>query len=96
MSNESHDPAKRGLQTELLHHDDHLTAGWTSFVPPVTRASTVVFPNLAAVRALQWRDDSQWRYGLHATPTSTMLTNRLALLEGGRTPCCSRRDCRRS
>ena len=38
MSNESHDPAKRGLQTELLHHDDHLTAGWTSFVPPVTRA----------------------------------------------------------
>ena len=83
MSNESHDPAKRGLQTELLHHDDHLTPGWTSFVPPVTRASTVVFPNLAAVRALQWRDDSQWRYGLHATPTSTMLTQRLALLEGG-------------
>jgi len=95
MSNESHDPAQRGLKTEsqaesqaelqtaLLHHDDRLTPGWTSFVPPVTRASTVVFPNLAAVRALQWRDDSQWRYGLHATPTSTMLTNRLALLEGG-------------
>jgi cystathionine beta-lyase len=72
-----------GAQTELLHLDDKLTPGWAAFTAPVVRASTVVFPNLAAVRALQWQDDSQWRYGLHATPTSTMLAHRLALLEGG-------------
>jgi len=51
---------------------------------PVTRASTVVFPDLATMRALDWKNDAQWRYGLHATPTSLALAQRLAAIEGGK------------
>lgn len=83
MSRTSNPSGKRAAQTDLLHHQDRLAPGFESFVPPVSRASTVVFPNLAAMRALQWHDDSQWRYGLHATPTSLILAQRLATIEGG-------------
>ena len=75
--------SSRALQTRIVHPQDDLTPGFESFAAPVTRASTVVFPDLASVRSLDWRNDAQWRYGLHATPTSTMLANRLATIEGG-------------
>ncbi|WP_321784552.1 cystathionine beta-lyase [Paraburkholderia sp. J94] len=75
--------SSRTVQTQILHPQDDLTPGFESFAAPVTRASTVVFPDLASVRALDWRNDAQWRYGLHATPTSTMLQHRLAAIEGG-------------
>jgi len=74
---------KHGLQTRIVQPNDQLTPGWESFSVPVARASTVVFPDLAAMRALDWRNDAQWRYGLHATPTSIALAQRLAALEGG-------------
>jgi len=74
---------KQGLQTRIVQPDDHITPGWDSFSVPVARASTVVFPDLATMRALDWRNDAQWRYGLHATPTSIALAQRLAALEGG-------------
>lgn len=83
MSRTPNRSAKLAPQTELLHHDDQITPGFAAFVAPVARASTVLFPNLAAMRALQWHDDSQWRYGLHATPTSLILAQRLATIEGG-------------
>ncbi|BBO59964.1 cystathionine beta-lyase [Mycoavidus sp. B2-EB] len=71
------------LQTELVHHAQaNLTAGWAAISAPVTRASTVIFPNLATLRALDWRHDAQWRYGLHATPISHALAQQLARLEG--------------
>jgi cysteine-S-conjugate beta-lyase len=76
-------PPKRSLQTRIVRAKDELTPGFESFSVPVARASTVVFPDLAAVRALDWRNDTQWRYGLHATPTSLTLAQRLAALEGG-------------
>jgi cystathionine beta-lyase len=75
--------SQRGLQTRIVHPDVSLTPGFASFSTPVARASTVVFPNLAAMRELDWRNDAQWRYGLHATPTSLALAQRLAELEGG-------------
>ncbi|MBN3812784.1 cystathionine beta-lyase [Paraburkholderia sp. Ac-20347] len=75
--------SRRTVQTQILHPQDDLTPGFESFAAPVTRASTVVFPDLASVRALDWRNDAQWRYGLHATPTSTMLQHRIAAIEGG-------------
>jgi cystathionine beta-lyase len=75
--------SKRGLQTRIVHAEDAITPGFVSFVAPVARASTVVFPDLATMRALDWRNDAQWRYGLHATPTSLALAQRLAALEGG-------------
>ncbi|GAB3627020.1 cystathionine beta-lyase [Pandoraea terrae] len=71
-------------QTNVLHADTHIPAGFSAMPAPVARASTVVFPDLAAMRALDWKNDSQWRYGLHATPTSMELMQRLAAIEGGR------------
>ncbi|WP_323118708.1 cystathionine beta-lyase [Burkholderia alba] len=76
--------SKRALQTRVVQPDDAIPAGFRSFVAPVERASTVVFPDLATMRALDWREDGQWRYGLHATPTSLALAQRLAEIEGGR------------
>jgi len=75
--------SSRALQTRIVHPEEDITPGFESFAAPVTRASTVVFPDLASVRALDWRNDAQWRYGLHATPTSAMLMQRLAAIEGG-------------
>jgi len=65
--------SKRALQTRIVQPDDVIPEGFRSFVPPVARASTVVFPDLATMRQLDWRKDGQWRYGLHATPTSLAL-----------------------
>ncbi|HTJ93402.1 MAG TPA: cystathionine beta-lyase [Pararobbsia sp.] len=70
-------------QTLSVHPEDRITPGWSAVPVPVARASTVLFPDLASLRALNWRDDSQWRYGLHATPTSMALMQRLAEIEGG-------------
>jgi cystathionine beta-lyase len=75
--------SKRALQTRIVQPDDAIPPGYASFVPAVERASTVVFPDLATMRALDWRADGQWRYGLHATPTSLALAQRLATIEGG-------------
>ena len=75
--------SSRALQTRIVHPEESVTPGFESFAAPVTRASTVVFPDLASVRSLDWRNDTQWRYGLHATPTSSMLAQRLAAIEGG-------------
>jgi cysteine-S-conjugate beta-lyase len=75
--------SSRAVQTRIVHPEESITPGFESFAAPVTRASTVVFPDLATVRSLDWREDAQWRYGLHATPTSAMLAQRLAAIEGG-------------
>lgn len=77
------DDVSRALQTRIVHHEDEIPPGFESFAAPITRASTVVFPDVATVRSLDWRNDAQWRYGLYATPTSKMLMQRLATIEGG-------------
>ncbi|QYD70626.1 cystathionine beta-lyase [Paraburkholderia edwinii] len=79
----SQSPPKHGLQTRIVHPKDDLTPGFESLSVPVARASTVIFPDLATMRALDWRNDAQWRYGLHATPTAIVLAQRLAAIEGG-------------
>ncbi len=76
--------SSRAPQTRIVHPDVELAPGFESFATPVMRASTVVFPDLAAVRDADWRNDAQWRYGLHATPTSAALAQRLAQIEGGK------------
>lgn len=76
--------SQRAPQTRIVHPEIELAPGFSSFVAPVMRASTVVFPDLDAVRTADWRDESQWRYGLHATPTSAALAQRIAAIEGGR------------
>ena len=69
--------------THLIHHP--YTAPDT-FVAPQTgvfKASTVIFPNVAAMRNTQWKDKSGYTYGLHGTPTTFILEERIAALEGG-------------
>ncbi len=73
----------RALQTRVVHPDDEIPPGYRSFVVPVERASTIVFPDMAAVRSARSHEDGQWRYGLYATPTSFALARRLAAIEGG-------------
>lgn len=71
------------LSTQLIHHDYEPPAGFGSMQPGVFKASTVVFPNVAALRARDWRSRAGYTYGLHGTPTTFTLEERLATLEGG-------------
>ncbi|SDV51602.1 cystathionine beta-lyase [Chitinasiproducens palmae] len=72
------------LVTQLLHDDTPSAPGFDAFPVAVARASTVVFPDLATMRDFRFEDDTQWRYGLHGTPTSRTLERRLAMIEGGK------------
>jgi cystathionine beta-lyase len=70
--------------TDLIHHP---------YVPPETfgapqvgihKASTVFFPDVAAMRTRDWKTKAGYTYGLHGTPTTFTLEERLAALEGGK------------
>lgn len=71
------------LLTEIVQHPYRPPEGFEALIPPVHKASTVVFPNVAAMRERQWQDKSSYTYGLHGTPTTFILEERLATLEGG-------------
>jgi cystathionine beta-lyase len=71
------------LSTALIHHDYQPPAGFGAVPPGVYKASTVIFPNVAALRARDWRNKNGYTYGLHGTPTTFILEERLAALEGG-------------
>jgi cystathionine beta-lyase len=69
--------------TDLIHHPYTAPEGFESPAVPVAKGSSVLFPNVAALRARTWLDRSSYTYGLHGTPTSFTLEERLAALEGG-------------
>lgn len=69
--------------TGLIHHAYQPPAGFAAAQPGVYKASTVYFPNVAAMRSTEWKDKTGYTYGLHGTPTSYALEERLATLEGG-------------
>ena len=71
------------LITGLIHHTYQPPAGFESPAPGVFKASTVIFPNTAALRARDWRRRDGYTYGLHGTPTTFLLEERIATLEGG-------------
>ncbi|MFO1220934.1 MAG: cystathionine beta-lyase [Burkholderiaceae bacterium] len=71
------------LSTELIHHAYEPPAGFGAVPPGVFKASTVIFPDVAALRARDWRYKNGYTYGLHGTPTTFTLEERLATLEGG-------------
>jgi cystathionine beta-lyase len=71
------------LSTELIHHRYQAPAGFDAVPTGVYKASTVIFPNVAALRARDWRSKNGYTYGLHGTPTTFTLEERLAALEGG-------------
>lgn len=72
------------LSTRLQHHPYQPPAGFDAVEPGVHHASTVIFPNVAAMRARDWRSKAGYTYGLHGTPTTFILEERLAALDGGR------------
>jgi cystathionine beta-lyase len=72
------------LITSLVHHPYEPPAGFGAVMPGVHKASTVTFPNVAAMRARSWKSKQGYTYGLHGTPTTFILEERIAALEGGR------------
>ena len=77
-------PKRPALPTALIHHPYTPPAGFAAPQPGVFKASTVIFPNTAALLARDWRQRSGYTYGLHGTPTTFTLEERIATLEGGR------------
>ena len=71
------------LSTTLIHHPYQPPEGFAAPQPGVFKASTVIFPNAATMRARQWKDKTGYTYGLNGTPTTFILEERLATLEGG-------------
>ncbi len=69
--------------TDLIHHAYVPPGGFEAPQPGVFKASTVIFPSVAAMRSREWKDKSAYTYGLHGTPTSYQLEERLCTLEGG-------------
>jgi cysteine-S-conjugate beta-lyase len=72
-----------GIATRLIQHPYHPPAGFAAPQPGVFKASTVIFPNVAALHARNWKQKSGYTYGLHGTPTTFLLEERIATLEGG-------------
>jgi len=70
--------------TDLIHHPYVPPQGFAAPQPGVFKASTVIFPNVAALRARNWKSKDGYTYGLHGTPTTFMLEERIATLEGGK------------
>jgi cystathionine beta-lyase len=71
------------ISTRLIHHAYRPPDGFEGPLVPVAKGSTVFFPNVAALRSRTWLDRSAYTYGLHGTPTTFTLEERLATLEGG-------------
>lgn len=70
--------------TAIIHHPYVAPAGFTAFPVAIHHASTVVFDNVAAMRAGTWQSKASYTYGLHGTPTSFTLEERLASIEDGK------------
>jgi cysteine-S-conjugate beta-lyase len=74
----------RQLSTDLIHHAYQPPAGFEAPQGAVFKASTVIFKNVAAMRARDWKNKDGYTYGLHGTPTTFTLEEKIATLEGGR------------
>ena len=69
--------------TQLIHHPYRPPADFEAPQTGIFKASTVIFPNVAALRARDWKNKSGYTYGLHGTPSTFVLEERMATLEGG-------------
>ena len=69
--------------TSLIHHPYKPPAAFEAIPPAVHKASTIVFPTVAALRTRDWKHKTGYTYGLHGTPTTFTLEERIATLEGG-------------
>ena len=71
------------LITGLIHHPYQPPDSWAAVPPGVFKASTVIFPDVAALRSRTYTAKTGYTYGLRGTPTTYLLEERLATLEGG-------------
>jgi cystathionine beta-lyase len=69
--------------TDLIHHPYIPPASFGAPQVAVHKASTVFFTDVAAMRSRDWKTKAGYTYGLHGTPTTFTLEERLAALEGG-------------
>jgi cystathionine beta-lyase len=69
--------------TQLIHHPYTAPDGFDAVQPAIYKASTVIFPTVHAMQSRNWRVGNNYSYGLHGTPTTFTLQERLASLEGG-------------
>jgi len=69
--------------TYLIHHPYQAPDSFAAPQGGVFKASTVFFEDVAAMRARDWKTKEGYTYGLHGTPTTFTLEERLATLEGG-------------
>lgn len=83
MSSKPPHPASH-ISTQLIHHPYQPPAGYAAPQPGVFKASTILFPSVAAMRA-RYADElgHQYTYGTKGTPTTFLLEERLCTLEGG-------------
>jgi cysteine-S-conjugate beta-lyase len=72
------------LPTTLIHHPYKPPTGFDSVQTGVYKASTIIFPSVAALRSRDWKHKTGYTYGLHGTPTTFTLEERIATLEGGK------------
>lgn len=70
--------------TALIHHDYVAPDSFESVQPAVHKASTVIFRDTDALRARDWKTRDGYTYGLHGTPTTYTLEDRIAALEGAK------------
>jgi len=70
--------------TDLIHHSYQPPGEFASPQVPVYKASSVFFNSVEDMRTRQWVDKSAYTYGLHGTPTTFILEERLCLLEGAK------------
>ncbi|MGM9426463.1 PLP-dependent transferase [Hydrogenophaga sp. MI9] len=71
------------LSTRLIHHPYRPPEGFDAVAPGVHKASTVLFKDVHALRTQEWADKSGYTYGLHGTPTTFILEEKIATVEGG-------------
>lgn len=72
------------ISTTLVHHPYLAPSEFDTVQPPVHKASTVLFPDVQTMRTRRWLDKSGYTYGLHGTPTTYQLEERLCSLEGAK------------
>ncbi|WP_431096140.1 PLP-dependent transferase [Polaromonas aquatica] len=72
------------ISTQLIHHPYKPPTGFDAIPPGVYKASTIAFPTVAALRSRDWKHKTGYTYGLHGTPTTFTLEERIATLEGGK------------
>lgn len=71
------------IETRLVHAGQDPERNHGIVNPPVYRASTILYPTMAAFEARQERKYTGSMYGIHGTPTTFALAEAIAEISGG-------------